>query len=69
MSRGRRPDGRPRYEATVYIGWNQPTSKYGIVWLDDFGGLSTQSVGLAPKMATGCRSSSPTRTAASRGRR
>lgn len=51
VSRGRRPNGRPRYEATVYIGWNQPTAKYGIVWLDDFGGLSTQSVGLAPKAA------------------
>lgn len=49
VSRGRRPNGRPRYEATVHIGWNQPTAQYGIVWLDDFGGLSTQSVGLAPK--------------------
>lgn len=49
VSRGRRSNGRPRYEATVYIGWNQPTAKYGIVWLDDFGGLSTQSIGLAAK--------------------
>ena len=49
ISRGRGPNGRPRYEATAYIGWNQPTSKYGIVWLDDFGGLSAQSVGLASK--------------------
>lgn len=49
VSRDRRPNGRPRYEATVYIGWNQPTAKYGIVWLDDFGGLSTQSIGLASK--------------------
>ena len=50
VSRGRKPNGRPRYEATVYIGWNQPTAKYGIVWLDDFGGLSTQSIGLASKV-------------------
>ncbi len=49
VSRHKRPDGRPRYEATVYIGWNQSTAKYGIVWLDDFGGLSTQSIGLATK--------------------
>jgi hypothetical protein len=49
VSRHKRPNGRPRYEATVYIGWNQPTAKYGIVWLDDFGGLSTQSIGLATK--------------------
>ena len=50
VSRDRRSNGRPRYEATVYIGWNQPTTKYGIVWLDDFGGLSTQSIGLASKV-------------------
>ena len=50
ITRDRRPTGRPRYEATVYIGWNQPTAKYGIVWLDDFGGLSTQSIGLASKV-------------------
>jgi hypothetical protein len=49
VSRHKRPNGRPRYEATVYIGWNQSTAKYGIVWLDDFGGLSTQSIGLATK--------------------
>ncbi len=50
ISRDRRPNGRPRYEATVYIWWNQPTAKYGIVWLDDFGGLSIQSIGLASKV-------------------
>jgi hypothetical protein len=50
VSRHKRPNGRPRYEATVYIGWNQPIAKYGIVWLDDFGGLSTQSIGLATKV-------------------
>jgi hypothetical protein len=49
VSRHKRPDGRPRYEATVHIGWNQSTATYGIVWLDDFGGLSTQSIGLATK--------------------
>ncbi len=49
VSRHKRPDGRPRYEATVFIGWNQSTAKYGIVWMDDFGGLSTQSIGLAVK--------------------
>jgi hypothetical protein len=50
VSRHKRQNGRPRYEATVYIGWNQSTAKYGIVWLDDFGGLSTQSIGLANKI-------------------
>lgn len=49
VSRGRKADGKPRYEAFVHIGWNQPTQTYGCVWLDDFGGLNTQSIGLAAK--------------------
>ena len=50
VSRGRRPDGRPRYEATVYIESLQPLAEYGIVWLADFGGLPAQSIGLATKL-------------------
>lgn len=49
VSREKRPDGRPSYEAFVHVGWNQPTSTYGCVWLDDFGGLNTQSIGSAAK--------------------
>ena len=49
VSREHEKDGRPSYEATVHIGWNQPTGTYGCVWLDDFGGLNTQSIGAAAK--------------------
>lgn len=49
VSRERTKSGAAAYEATVYIGWNAPTDTYGVVWLDDFGGLNTQSVGSAPK--------------------
>jgi hypothetical protein len=49
VSREREKDGRPKYEATVYIGWNQKTGTYGCVWLDDYGGLNTQSIGRAAK--------------------
>lgn len=49
VSRDKRADGQPSYEASVHVGWNQPTSTYGCVWLDDFGGLNTQSVGSAAK--------------------
>lgn len=49
VSREREKDGRPSYEATVHIGWNQKTGTYGCVWLDDYGGLNTQSIGAAAK--------------------
>ena len=49
VSQEREKSGKPRYEAVVHIGWNQKTNTYGIVWLDDFGGLNTQSVGTAKK--------------------
>ena len=41
--------GRPRYEAYVHIGWNPAAGSYGCVWLDTFGGLTTESIGLAPR--------------------
>ena len=40
-------DGRPIYEATVHIGWDGPGKQYVCVWLDDFGGASTQTIGHA----------------------
>ena len=49
VTREREADGRPKYQATVFIGWNAKTQTYGCVWLDDFGGLNTQSIGAAPK--------------------
>ncbi len=49
VSRERERDGHPKYEATIYIGWNRKTASYGCVWLDDYGGLSTQSIGVATK--------------------
>jgi len=49
VSRERDSAGRPRYEAYVYIGWNPSLERYGCVWLDIFGGLTTESVGMAPR--------------------
>lgn len=48
ISRDRQKDGTPAYQATVYFGWNPKAKRYGCVWLDDYGGLSTQSIGSAP---------------------
>lgn len=49
VSRERDRAGRPGYEAQVYIGWNPAQARYGCVWLDIFGGLTTESVGMAPR--------------------
>lgn len=32
----------------VYVSWNPPTSDYGCVWLDVYGGLAPVSLGTAP---------------------
>jgi hypothetical protein len=39
--------GRPAYEADVYIGWDPQTGQYVCVWLDTYGGISSQSLGRA----------------------
>lgn len=49
VSREKGKDGAPEYEATAYIGWDQPSSQYVCVWLDDGGGISSQSLGHAPR--------------------
>jgi hypothetical protein len=47
VARDKQADGSPAYEATVYIGWNRGTMRYGCIWLDQFGGLLPRSVGSA----------------------
>ncbi|HEX5183049.1 MAG TPA: hypothetical protein VFW19_07840 [Allosphingosinicella sp.] len=47
VSRERQPDGRPVYEATVYIGWVEARHGYACVWLDDYGSITTESLGTA----------------------
>ena len=43
-------DGSPFYDATVYVGWDEPTKQYVCVWLDDYGDISTQSLGHAVRL-------------------
>ena len=38
VSRERQPDGRPAYEAIVFIGWDAPNERYVCLWLDVTGG-------------------------------
>lgn len=47
VSREKNDKGEPQYEATVFIGWNEKSKQYGCVWLDVYGGLSPESIGLA----------------------
>lgn len=47
VSGDKNADGEPQYEATVFIGWNAKTNRYACVWLDVYGGLTTESVGVA----------------------
>ena len=49
VSREKTPAGAPVYEADVYIGWDAQASRYAAVWLDVFGGVSTQSIGHAAR--------------------
>jgi hypothetical protein len=47
VSREKNDKGEPNYDATVFIGWNEKTRQYACVWLDVYGGLTTESIGVA----------------------
>jgi hypothetical protein len=47
VSREKNDKGEPQYEATVFIGWNEKTKQYACVWLDVYGGATSESIGLA----------------------
>lgn len=47
VSREKNKDGSPVYQAKVFIGWDAKLKIYDCVWLDDYGSISTQSLGYA----------------------
>ena len=47
VSREKNKDGSPVYQAKVFIGWDADKKIYDVVWLDDYGSISTQSLGYA----------------------
>jgi hypothetical protein len=51
ISREKNSDGEAMYEAIVFIGWDQPSSRYACLWLDvtGGGGLSAQAIGHAER--------------------
>ena len=48
ISREKKANGQPLYEATVFIAWNENPKHYSCAWLDVYGGLSVASIGVAP---------------------
>lgn len=49
VSRDKKLDGKPLYEAYVYIGLDEKTSEYRCVWLDTYGDVAQTSFGRAPR--------------------
>lgn len=51
VSREKDAQGRPAYEAIVFIGWDKETSRYACLWLDSTGGggLASQAIGYAKR--------------------
>lgn len=51
VSREKDPKGQPAYEAIVFIGWDQASGAYAILWLDSTGswGISAQAIGRAKR--------------------
>ena len=47
VSREKTDKGKPRYEALVFVGWNEESKQYACAWLDIFGGLLPVSIGVA----------------------
>jgi hypothetical protein len=49
VSREKDAKGEAMYEAIVYIGWDQPSSQYSCLWLDNTGGggLSAHAIAYA----------------------
>lgn len=46
-SREKNSANKPGYEATVFVAWNGAKKQYAAVWLDVYGGVSSDSIGIA----------------------
>jgi hypothetical protein len=47
VSREKNDQGKPKYEALVFIAWNEQPKQYACAWLDVLGGLAAESIGVA----------------------
>jgi hypothetical protein len=47
FSRDKNAKGEPNYDSIVYIAWNEKPKQYSCVWLDVYGGATSESIGVA----------------------
>ena len=47
VSREKNKQGKPQYEALIFVGWNEQPKQYAYAWLDVYGGLTVESIGVA----------------------
>jgi hypothetical protein len=49
LAREKDSEGKPAYEAIVFIGWDEPSERYACLWLDvtGGGGLTAEGIGHA----------------------
>lgn len=47
VSRENNAQGKPKYDALIFIAWNEQPKQYACVWLDIYGGLAAESIGVA----------------------
>ena len=52
ISRSKGADGKPEYEAMVFVTWNNSSQQYSCGWLDILGGLTIESIGVASPKQT-----------------
>jgi hypothetical protein len=53
VARERDAAGRPAYEASVTIGWDEPSQRYACLWLDSTGGSGLTAGGIGYGTARG----------------
>ena len=49
VSREKKSDGEPQYQAMVFIGWDLKSSEYVCVWLDDYGWSADNAIARAKR--------------------
>jgi len=48
VSQDKKANGQLKYEAMIFIAWNEQPKYYSCAWLDVYGGLAVESIGVAP---------------------
>ena len=47
VSREKNDKGKAQYEAMVFVAWNEGSKQYSCAWMDVYGGLTSESIGVA----------------------